>query len=203
MNKSDGLEVLIRAMGGESTDSIIRDQEARGQTIFVNSTALPKDINWGTREQFEAMGIVFGDDIDDLFIEAQLPEGWEKKSAEHSMWSYLLDDKGRKRAAIFYKAAFYDRSSHMSISRRYSFHIQPLGGYESEEGEKSYGEQVLEGVITDCDKDIIWRTEDIDPQERDIKPFEVRDILEPLCLEWLNNKFPDWENPQAYWDTDT
>jgi len=32
------------------------------------------------------------------------------------MWSYLLDEHGRRRVAIFYKAAFYDRSAFMRLN---------------------------------------------------------------------------------------
>jgi predicted secreted protein len=29
------------------------------------------------------------------------------------MWSYIVDDEGTQRVAIFYKAAFYDRDAFM------------------------------------------------------------------------------------------
>jgi len=62
------------------------------------------------------MGIVFGEKVDDLFTSVTLPEGWHKEATEHAMWSKLIDDQGRERASIFYKAAFYDRSAFMSIT---------------------------------------------------------------------------------------
>ena len=48
---------------------------------------------------------------DDLFTDVKLPQGWRIQPTNHSMWSDLLDEAGVKRAAIFYKAAFYDRSA--------------------------------------------------------------------------------------------
>jgi hypothetical protein len=37
-------------------------------------------------------------------------------NSDHAMWSYLVDELGRERVSIFYKAAFYDRSAHMSLT---------------------------------------------------------------------------------------
>ena len=67
------------------------------------------------------MGIKIIEDKDDLFMEVELPTGWSLKRTDHSMWSNLIDNKGRERASIFYKAAFYDRDAFINFNRR--FHI--------------------------------------------------------------------------------
>ncbi len=90
-----------------STPGGIEAQEVAGQIAFVANETLPKD----GIECVKAMGVKVLDAADDLFVNVQLPDGWRKKPTDHSMWSELLDDKGVKRAAIFYKAAFYDRSA--------------------------------------------------------------------------------------------
>jgi len=100
-----------------STPGGIEAQERTGQLAFVANESLPID---GPRDLLEAMGIEFGEPIDDLFIEARLPEGWQKVATSHSMHSDLVDDKGRRRASIFYKAAFYDRSLPSVLVRGYS-----------------------------------------------------------------------------------
>lgn len=110
----------------------IEAQEKQGQTEFVANSTLPKRFNSGTKEELEQMGIIFGEDVDDLFVEVQLPQGWKKEATEHSMWSNLLDEKGRKRASVFYKAAFYDRDAFISVYRRFSAsrvqHIMKIRG---------------------------------------------------------------------------
>ena len=55
------------------------------------------------REVFEAMGIVIGKPVegDPVFTHCTLPADWQKRATDHSIWSDLLGDKGRKRAAIF------------------------------------------------------------------------------------------------------
>lgn len=37
------------------------------------------------------------------------------------MWSYLVDELGRRRGAIFYKAAFYDRDAFMRLESHYGY----------------------------------------------------------------------------------
>src|SRR5690349_16739679 len=87
-------------------------QESQGQRSFVGSDTLPTEMGAKDRLALEIAGVRFGETVpgDSLFQYVQLPAGWRKEAADHSMWSYLLDDKGRRRASIFYKAAFYDRS---------------------------------------------------------------------------------------------
>lgn len=97
----------------------IEAQEAAGQRSLVANENLPKEMLGCNREMLEKIGIKFGADIDDLFVKVQLPNGWKKQATDHSMWSDLIDEQGRKRASIFYKAAFYDRSAHISLYCRY------------------------------------------------------------------------------------
>ncbi len=111
----DMREILLRGMMGKDPSDIIPEQEARGQREFVNSTTLPKKPSHLCK-QIEEMGIVFGEGVDDLFIQVTLPEGWKKEPTDHSMWSRLVDNEGRERAKIFYKAAFYDRDAFLSIT---------------------------------------------------------------------------------------
>ena len=88
--------------------------EAHGQSELVVSEVLPTD--GSDNECWAKMGVIFGEPVkgDPIFRQATLPKGWSKKRTGHSMWSDLVDEQGKKRAAIFYKAAFYDRSSFIS-----------------------------------------------------------------------------------------
>jgi hypothetical protein len=113
----------------ESASRYITDMEAQGQRELVASDRLPTDLGLMTRndpeayqaarQEYEALGFQFGDpDPDDpLFMPAKLPDGWRREGSDHAMWSYLLDQRGLRRVAVFYKAAFYDRKAHMTIVR--------------------------------------------------------------------------------------
>lgn len=102
---------------GEGMNGLIEQQEANGQRQLVNSAVLPKNAEWATLQRW---GVIKGDSADDLFVHCQLPEGWQKRATDHSMWSELIDAEGLKRASIFYKAAFYDRDAFVDvIEQRY------------------------------------------------------------------------------------
>ena len=102
----------------DAMPGMIEASEARGQSELVASTQLPTEIRPPEgKKTLEEAGVKFGEpnEEDPLFCEATLPEGWKKVATEHSMWSELVDDKGVKRASIFYKAAFYDRAAFMNV----------------------------------------------------------------------------------------
>ena len=161
----------------------IEAQEKRGQSALVNSAMLPVQAQW---DQLTQIGIVRGDPVDDLFVNVTLPAGWTKRATEHDMWSDLLDEQGRKRAAIFYKAAFYDRSAHMTLNRRYSAYQRPVN-----DGDFSGPRH---GIVLDQDT-VIWQTE----QQVAYKDWPAMDAVEKQANAWLDKRYPDWRNPLAYW----
>ncbi len=171
-----------------STPGGIEAQEKRGQETFVNSATLPIDLNrTATWEQLEAYGFVRGNEVDDLFVSVTMPAGWRKVGTDHSMWSDLLDEQGRKRAAIFYKAAFYDRSAHMSFTRRFSAYVRGVD-------QKDY-RGLRHAVVTDGDN-VIWESE----LRAAYDDWKMQDELEKQAEAWLVERYPDWKNPMAYWN---
>ncbi len=189
--------MLAEAMVCGGSEAILH-QESQGQHSFVGSDTLPTDLgrhsDYDSKAILEAAGVKFPGVVegDDMFQYVDLPQGWKKVATDHSMRSKLVDDKGRERAAIFYKAAFYDRSAHMSLSQRFSY-------------KRDYDRQKKEGVtvahVMDCDK-IVYTTEPIQLQlpmdERE--KYELADQADKAAIEWLNKNYPDWQNPGAYWD---
>jgi hypothetical protein len=111
---ADMLLFLAEAMSGGSSAPIVR-QERDGQQQLVHSDRLPAKM--GDQSAYEALGFTFGpvDESDPLFRPATIPDGWEKRATDHSMGSVIVDPLGRERITIFYKAAFYDRSAHMTL----------------------------------------------------------------------------------------
>lgn len=113
---AEPLIALAEGMATGSASSFIERQERDGQRQLVNSDRLPSQM--GDQAAYEALGFTFGepDERDPMFRPATLPEGWKRQGSEHAMWSYLVDELGRKRVAIFYKAAYYDRSAFMRLN---------------------------------------------------------------------------------------
>lgn len=109
----------------EGVSGYIEGMEAAGQAQLVNSDVLPATAapDYNSTEHpdqwplLEALGIVRGEPVtgDPLFIHATLPAGWTRGSSEHAMHSFLLDERGVRRAAIFYKAAHYDRRADIRV----------------------------------------------------------------------------------------
>lgn len=95
----------------------IEEQEKRGQQQVVNSDRLPTQLQ-SPRSDFADLGFVFGDPDprDPMFTSATLPEGWAREGSDHALWSYIVDEHGRRRASIFYKAAYYDRDAFMGLT---------------------------------------------------------------------------------------
>lgn len=166
-----------------STPGGIERQEAEGQRTLVASAMLPKEIHGATREQLTALGFKFGADVDELFVTCELPPGWTKSGTKHAMHSDLLDGQGRKRAGIFYKAAFYERRADMSMQRRY--------GVESWRDGSS--DKVRRVDVTDCGQVIkefgeVGRT-----------AWDAMAALEAEAKAWLTATHPEWQSPLACW----
>lgn len=188
-SKNTGLTAaqVIAELAGLDVDASpagILASEARGQRELVKSSTLPTQ---GLDEvTCAALGIEILDEVDDLFTKVNLPTGWAKRPTDHSMWSQLVDDKGRKRAGIFYKAAFYDMAAHISFNRRYSAQKQPVNGWNNDSDDDA-----RVGVILDGDVEI-WRSE----------PFERADYEAPhkAATAKLDEMFPLWRDVTAYWN---
>jgi hypothetical protein len=164
-----------------ATPGGIEAQEKRGQTSFVASSTLPNNC---PRKELETLGFVFGTDVDDLFISVTFPQGWRKVASDHSMWSTLIDDKGRIRAGIFYKAAFYDRKAHMRLDARYTYTNEyPDDG------------DVAAHVVDGSTATHLFSITGIGRSD-----WSGQDAANKQCREWLDKHFPDWANPLAYWD---
>lgn len=105
-SKREPAHHLLGLMGG--SDDYITGMEAAGQRQLVQSDLLPSEGPW---DRLVALGAIQGEQVDgdELFCHVTIPAGWRKAGSDHDMWSYLVDERGIRKVAIFYKAAFYDR----------------------------------------------------------------------------------------------
>lgn len=170
----------------------IERQEAIGRAELVASEVLPTDLGHGAkvRQVLEGYGIKFLGVCEDdpIFQSVELPAGWSKKPTDHSMWSKLVDDKGRERAAIFYKAAFYDRSALLHLTRRFSVTVD----YERREKDNV-------AVATASDGETVIHTTEPKPIDGEAY-WRFTDEAKAEAVAWLTERYPDWQNPAAYWD---
>lgn len=146
-SERDPLLHLLGMMDGDTTN-YITSMESQGQRQLVNSTSLPTEILHCAEADITALGITLGpvNTGDPLFREATLPEGWSKKTTDHAMWSKVVDEHGRPRLSIFYKAAFYDRKAHMSVETVYSYAGALIDGAPLFLDEWATGTAVIEAI---------------------------------------------------------
>jgi hypothetical protein len=113
---------LLGALAGIT--GYVEGMESAGQRQLVESTDLPTQ---GSEDpEFQELGFTFGEPYkhDPLFRPATLPEGWKKVALDHAMGSAIVDELGRQRVSVFYKAAYYDRRADMHLTTVYGYLMQ-------------------------------------------------------------------------------
>jgi hypothetical protein len=206
-NPVEQQRILTEAMGlvsdGKHPSGAIYAQEARGQKSLCNSAQLPVDGTKGKEDVWAKLGITFGPVGSDIFRDAELPAGWKKKPTDHSMWNELVDDQGRVRAMMFYKAAFYDRSAHISLERRFSCQRD----YDATEADPTK----VRWVVRDKCKnnEVVFDAVFDTPHKENAQGREYWDALDKIerehgrsggCNKWLDENYPDHNDPVAYWE---
>jgi hypothetical protein len=174
----------------------IEAQEARGQRDLVETFNRLPHMKEREMDAAVKMGFIIGDRIDEVFVAATPPKGWTLRATEHSMHSDIIDDNGRVRGGLFYKAAFYDRKARVSWNRRYTVDIDYRDGFE------------------------IYIARDNKTNEPIMDPVEVTDPKSPEDGNWdaydaaraenakvyaamvarLDERFPDNNDASAYWN---
>lgn len=172
-----------------STPGGIERQEAAGQKALVASTHMPIELH-PSREEFEKVGFTFGDKIDEVFQSATLPAGWTREATGHAMHSDILDGKGRRRIAVFYKAAFYDRRADAVLIPRFAFERQ----YEGDAIDP------VAIVIRDVGQTIKTFPIQADQSGDVATRYAKRRTIVAEAELWLNGEKPGWTDPTAYWD---
>ena len=187
--------VLLGLMGMQG--NAIEAQEARGQTAFCASEVLPAELLHAHNQDIMAeVGIILGEQVDGdpIFQHATLPSGWEKRGTDHSMWSKLYDEQGRERARIFYKAAFYDRSAHISFNTRYFVEREWI------EDNSEYRRLPATWLVTDRATGEVLHKVIAKASDNEREKYQQDDKASDKASAWLAEHYPDHENEAAYWD---
>lgn len=163
----------------------IEAQEKAGQLAELEKQTLPIELS-PPRSIWESLGFVFHEPVDDLFISVTFPAGWTKSATDHSMWTNIVDSNNCIRGAIFYKAAFYDRRAAAHLDPRFS-----LNKY------KQHSVTQLKTVVVDG----LNKTEKLFGI-RENSEYALGDQHETEARKWLNQHYPDWQNPVSYWNHD-
>lgn len=190
-----------------ATPGGIERQEAQGQRDLVSSfNRLPKELDAPGSDKYrdsdhgwavaERLGFQkTAENGDDIFQGVIAPAGWSLRPTEHSMHSEIIDDKGRKRGSVFYKAAFYDRNAHGSFEARFQHKSVFPETYDG-----SYTLQALDTATGD-----VLGSVDIPARSDAADAWEVRDAIEKEARETVSQMivdagYPDWKSAENYWN---
>jgi hypothetical protein len=110
------LLLLTATMGPAAAAAEAAAQDKAGQRHLVNSNRLPADLA-GREADHRTIGLILGpvDPRDPLFRTVTLPAGWTRRASDHDLWSHLVDQHGRRRIAMYYRAATGHRAAHATI----------------------------------------------------------------------------------------
>lgn len=212
--RTAGEELLFRARMRQDTDEALQEMGEPEQKEMIRATNLPimGSINSKeSRAQLETLGFVFGKEVDKIFVEATLPEGWKIKSTSR-YWSSLLDEKDRDRGHIFFKPEFYDRNAFMSLRQRYTAGCDMDHDWlhehqkDYEDWRDAYNDMPFSAVVTDFDGTDLYRFGPLIPRQLKVdwrQGFMGQGLeydLKTMAKAWIKGHYPDWENPAAYWD---
>lgn len=167
----------------------IERHEKMGQEALVASTLFPRAMTPADRAKYEQLGFVFGVDVDDVFVNATMPAGWTRQPSDHSLYSYILDEKGRQRVIVGYKAAVYDRWANARLVRRYTIQAHYCADPSGDRDKATACYKVFD-IDTELHCSEWYRSRD----------REAEATHEQATIAWLDERFPEHNDPLAYWD---
>lgn len=208
---ADGVQFLAEALVFGGPEAYER-QEARRAESFAKSETLPTNMslastNWIppdkeeendrlARETLAKWGVKFLGPVegDPSLQQVELPTGWKKIPTYEPRLVMLVDDKGRERARICLFA------EHKTLV------IQPRFGIIERPDLLRVGGRVTAVACDGCAVlgagDLLFgvETDDSIPREDKRDRMRARRELVKQASAWLDEHYPDWRDPLAYWD---
>lgn len=88
--------------------------ESQGQQEFLQANIMPiESYFW---DQLIALGAKKGKEVDELFVECELPQGWYRKPSGNACRINLFDERNIIRGKIFYDACFWRRAANFELT---------------------------------------------------------------------------------------
>ncbi len=185
---------------------VAEEQERAGQRKLARSDQLPRSGLLGAdRAAWESVGVRILDDKigdDPLFCEVELPAGWGRRPTDHPLHTDLVDERGRTRGRIFYKAASYDRRADIYMLRRLSI--------KRDFSRVDY-QSVIQYQVTDGGR-VVFRSAErtaYDTRqdgERGRRAYAMNDAIDAAlflqCRNWLISRGILSHDPTANWDVE-
>jgi hypothetical protein len=177
----------------------------------INNDGSPGEVfRQGCRPQLEKLGFKFFNPVtpphsirrrEPTFYSGQFPPGWFLapdggiEGRANAMHSNIIDHNGNKRGSVFFKAAFYDYNATIRLYPRYETRQEYSDNWKDDRGEQSKQFLVVDRVTGENVYDSGWVKNKDNPE---LPPLYVNE-QERKSREWLNENYPDHEDPLAYW----
>lgn len=143
------------------------------------------------REALETAGVKFLETVpnNSLFQHVELPANWKLVyHPRHLFWTHLIDHQGRKRAGIFSRNGYSD--PYVLVSCRLSY--KRTSDYDN------FVMYVSTAVFKDG-LEIYTVAENQRPDSTESERHTLAEDVDARALEWLQGKYPNWQDPRAYW----
>lgn len=134
-------------------------------------------------EHFEKIGFRFYEIGDNVRFQTKLPEGCSIENGDH-YWTKIFDEKNRERAFFCYNSDSKKRKGTTYLKHRFEI-SQKIKNDEIKICVKDFDGKVLYNVGTCSNK----------------YSYE-RYAFEQKAEDFLNENFPDWKDPNSYWELD-
>lgn len=185
----DKIFYLMRVLS-VGPEKAILEKEAEGHKKVAGYDRLPIDLNGTPAEHFVQLGFVLGERLNAHFLKAEFPKGWSVQPTSHPMWSDILDEKGFIRGAIFYKSSFYDEKAHTNL------HCRVVYRPEWDENSDFKGYEVFCKMPNKQEKRLAF----FDKSEGENSSKSGEGLAN--TKKYLEENYPEYTNPCAYWDLD-
>lgn len=233
--KSNAITKRLIEADDNTMNSLQRERQKKHLRKFVKMPLIPTQVGIPPDMKPEHLdkllqfyGFTVYESDSEYFFRVTYPKGWSKILVPGlTQWCYLIDGKGRKRAAIYYQdmGSFEDEelppeqrgqkfrkvSSHINWMPRYRVkvdHVVPYNVWKGANQTNEHYNSPVIGYVMEAEKNVLFKTgmfrlEHDRSKERD-KWFDeerkARDTVYNICVAWLNEMFPEHENVARYWE---
>ena len=179
-------------------------QMERGQKELVGSLELP--IQGSSDPEFLKSPIKIApfdpknpDKPRALFRKATLPPGWTKRASDHSLWSHVCDEKGCRRASVFYKADFCDYEAFIRLEQRF-YMKQDYSDASHAKADTEVTFQVTDTGQGYESKVIYSKTYPLPDRETDRDAhYAASNVAKAEMEAEFKKRYPNFKDPNAYW----
>lgn len=139
-----------------------------------------------SRKTFEDVGFHLVDTTDPLVYKATLPKGWHLEPAPLPFYTNILDQNGYKRGFYVCKWTGDHRNGYTILHSRFYIGFMPLGNDPRFDLTRVFIQDMCNKVDY-CAGDCLAFTDSFTELTHEAEEF-------------LYEKYPDWKNPNKYWD---